>query len=102
MMGNFEAVARYKIGITTLHINNGGYSGYGPGFWGGGADPYTWEVSDHASACMAHMAKAVGFHAAGVTAPAEGIPALQRALDEKAQSPAAFPEVIFSPHPRPR
>src|SRR5436309_3460297 len=38
MMGNFEAVARYKIGITTLHINNGGYSGYGPGFWGGGHD----------------------------------------------------------------
>src|SRR5216117_513908 len=36
MMGNFEAVARYKIGITTLHINNGGYSGYGPGFWGAG------------------------------------------------------------------
>jgi hypothetical protein len=32
MMGNFEAVARYKIGITTIHINNGGYSGYGPGF----------------------------------------------------------------------
>ena len=25
MMGNFEAVARYKIGITALHINNGGY-----------------------------------------------------------------------------
>ena len=48
MMGNFEAVARYKIGITTLHINNGGYSGYGPGFWGGGHDPYTWKVSDHA------------------------------------------------------
>src|SRR4030095_8597507 len=24
MMGNFEAVARYKIGITTIHINNGG------------------------------------------------------------------------------
>jgi acetolactate synthase-1/2/3 large subunit len=39
MMGNFEAVARYKIGITTLHINNGGYSGYGPGFWGSGHDP---------------------------------------------------------------
>ncbi len=26
MMGNFEAVARYGIGITTLHINNGGLS----------------------------------------------------------------------------
>ncbi len=35
MMGNFEALARYGIGTTTLHINNGGYSGYGPGFWGG-------------------------------------------------------------------
>src|SRR4030095_16383329 len=23
MMGNFEAIARYKIGITTIHINNG-------------------------------------------------------------------------------
>src|SRR5260370_15174442 len=27
MMGNFEAVARYPIGITTIHINNGGFSG---------------------------------------------------------------------------
>src|SRR5438132_1181292 len=44
MMGNFEAIARYKIGITTLHINNGGYSGYGPGFWGAGHDPYTWKA----------------------------------------------------------
>ena len=58
MMGNFEAVARYKIGITTIHINNGGYSGYGPGFWGEGHDPYTWKVSDHAKACMASMARA--------------------------------------------
>ena len=50
-----EAVARYKIGITTLHINNGGYSGYGPGFWGAGHDPYTWQVSDHATACMSSV-----------------------------------------------
>src|SRR5207248_933726 len=62
MMGNFEAVARSKIGITTVHINNGGYSGYGQGFWGPGHDPYTWKVSDHGSACMASMARAVGFH----------------------------------------
>src|SRR2546425_13089488 len=27
MMGNFEAVGRYRIGLTTLPINNGGYSG---------------------------------------------------------------------------
>ncbi|MGZ8268136.1 MAG: thiamine pyrophosphate-dependent enzyme, partial [Burkholderiales bacterium] len=59
MMGSFEAVARYRIGITTLHINNGGYSGYGPGFWGEGHDPYTWKVSDHGAACMSSMARAV-------------------------------------------
>ncbi len=99
MMGNFEAVARYKIGITTLHINNGGYSGYGPGFWGAGHDPYTWKVSDHASACMSSMAKAVGFHAEDVTAPAEIIPALKRAFDENAKGRPAFIEFICSHHP---
>ena len=46
MMGNFEAVSRYGLGVTTIHINNGGFAGYGPGFWGPGHDPYTHEVSD--------------------------------------------------------
>jgi thiamine pyrophosphate-dependent acetolactate synthase large subunit-like protein len=99
MMGNFEAVARYKIGITALHINNGGYSGYGPGFWGGGHDPYTWQVSDHARACMASMAKAVGFHGEDVTRPSEVIPALERALDANAKGQPAFVEFICSHHP---
>jgi acetolactate synthase-1/2/3 large subunit len=99
MMGNFEAVARYKIGITTLHINNGGYSGYGPGFWGAGHDPYTWQVSDHGSACMATMAKSVGFHAEDVSQPGEIIPALKRALDENAKGRPAFIEFLCSHHP---
>ncbi len=99
MMGNFEAVARYKIGITTLHINNGGYSGYGPGFWGAGHDPYTWKVSDHGAACMASMAKAVGFHAEDVTKPSEIVPALERAFDENAKGRPAFVEFICSHHP---
>ena len=99
MMGNFEAVARYRIGITTLHINNGGYSGYGPGFWGAGHDPYTWQVSPHASACMASMARAVGFHAEDVTDPKEIIPALRRALDENGKGRPAFLEFICSHHP---
>ncbi|HMH54482.1 MAG TPA: thiamine pyrophosphate-dependent enzyme [Candidatus Acidoferrum sp.] len=99
MMGNFEACARYGIGITTLHINNGGYSGYGPGFWGGGHDPFTWKVSDHGSACMATMARAVGFHAEDVTQPAEVIPALKRALDENAKNRPAYIEFISSHHP---
>ncbi len=99
MMGNFEAVARYGIGITTLHINNGGYSGYGPGFWGAGHDPYTWKVSDHGTACMAAMARAVGFHAEDVSDPAEIVPALRRALDENARGRPAFLEFICSHHP---
>jgi acetolactate synthase I/II/III large subunit len=99
MMGNFEAVARYKIGITTIHINNGGYSGYGPGFWGEGHDPYTWKVSDHGTACMANMARAVGFHAEDVTRPSEIVPALERALAENARGRPAYLEFICSHHP---
>jgi acetolactate synthase-1/2/3 large subunit len=99
MMGNFEAVARYGIGITTVHINNGGYSGYGPGFWGGGHDPYTWKVSDHSSACMAAMARAVGLHGEDVTAPSEIVPALERAFAENAKGRPAFVEFICSHHP---
>ncbi len=99
MMGNFEAVARHKIGITTLHINNGGYSGYGPGFWGDGHDPYTWKVSDHSSACMSALARAVGFHGEDVTAPSEIIPALKRAFEENAKGRPAFLEFICSHYP---
>jgi acetolactate synthase-1/2/3 large subunit len=99
MMGSFEAAARYGIGITTLHINNGGYSGYGPGFWGKGHDPYTWKVSDHGSACMASMARAVGYHAEDVSEPAEIIPALKRAFDANAKGKPAFLEFICSHHP---
>jgi acetolactate synthase-1/2/3 large subunit len=99
MMGNFEAVARYKIGITTIHINNGGYSGYGAGFWGAGHDPYTWQVSDHNAACMSSMARAVGFHGEDVSQPSEVIPALRRAFDENAKGRPAFLEFLCSHHP---
>jgi len=99
MMGNFEAVARYKIGITTIHINNGGYSGYGAGFWGAGHDPYTWQVSDHNAACMSSMARAVGFHGEDVSEPSEVIPALRRAFDENAKGRPAFLEFLCSHHP---
>ncbi|HYC47450.1 MAG TPA: thiamine pyrophosphate-dependent enzyme [Burkholderiales bacterium] len=99
MMGSFEAAARYGVGITTLHINNGGYSGYGPGFWGKGHDPYTWKVSDHGSACMASMAGAVGWHAEDVSEPSEIIPALKRAFDENAKGRPAYLEFICSHHP---
>jgi acetolactate synthase-1/2/3 large subunit len=99
MMGSFEAAARYGVGITTLHINNGGYSGYGPGFWGKGHDPYTCTVSTHEQACMASMARAVGYHAEDVSEPAAVIPALKRAFDENAKGRPAFLEFLCSHHP---
>ena len=99
MMGNFEALARYKIGVTVIHINNGGYSGYGPGFWGAGHDPHTWKVSDHGTACMAAMARAVGFYGEDVSEPSEVIPAFKRALAENAKGRPAFLEFICSHHP---
>src|SRR5258708_33803447 len=79
MMGNFEAAARYGIGITTIHINNGGYSGYGPGFWGGGHDPYTGKVSDPANAGLANMAKSGGFPPEDIGKPSATQPAPKRA-----------------------
>src|SRR5688572_22616766 len=99
MMGSFEAAARYGVGITTIHINNGGYSGYGPGFWGKGHDPYTCTVSPHEKACMASMARAVGYHAEDVSEPAAVIPAIKRAFDENARGRPAFLEFICSHHP---
>src|SRR5439155_18603551 len=66
MMGNFEAVARYGLGVTTVHINNVGFAGYGPGFWGPGHDPFTHEVPDHPKVCMAATAIPQGYHAEGV------------------------------------
>jgi thiamine pyrophosphate-dependent acetolactate synthase large subunit-like protein len=99
MMGNFEALTRYRIGVTVIHINNGGYSGYGPGFWGAGHDPYTWKVSDHGTASMSAMARAVGLHGEAISEPADVIPALQRALAENAQGRPAFIEFLCSHHP---
>jgi len=99
MMGDFEACVRHGIGLTTVHINNGGFSGYGPGFWGGGHDPYTWKVSDHTVACMSDMARAVGMHAEQVKEPADIIPAFKRAFEANAKGKPAYLEFICSHYP---
>ena len=44
MMGNLEVPVREKLGVTVVHVSNGGFAGYGPGFWGEGHDPYTHRV----------------------------------------------------------
>src|SRR5215470_18268082 len=34
MLGNLEVQLREKLEITVVHSSNGGFAGYGPGFWG--------------------------------------------------------------------
>ena len=99
MLGNMEALVRGEIGVTTVHINNGGFAGYGPGFWGQGHDPYTCEVCDHDVADMHLALAAIGYHAEDVTEPGEIVPALERALSANAEGRPAYLEVICSQHP---
>ncbi len=99
MLGNFEPLVRHEIGVTTIHINNGGFGGYGPGFWGPGHSPYTYEVSDHSVADMARSLAAMGYHSETISEPADIIPALKRAFDENARNRPAYLEVLCSKHP---
>jgi acetolactate synthase-1/2/3 large subunit len=99
MLGNMEALVRYKVGVTTVHINNGGFSGYGPGFWGPGHDPYTCEVCEHGIADMSRAVQALGYYAEDVTDPAAIRPAIERALAANAEGRPAYLEVLCSQYP---
>jgi len=99
MLGNLESLVRNRIGVTVVHINNGGFAGYGPGFWGAGHDPYTWQVADHSTADMSGAAKSLGFHAEDVVEPSEIIPALDRALEENSRNRPAYLEFHCSSYP---
>src|SRR2546425_2697583 len=41
MFGNLEVLLREKLGITVVHISNGGFAGYGPRFLGAGHDSFS-------------------------------------------------------------
>ncbi len=99
MLGNLEVAVRYKLGITVIHIANGGFSGYGPGFWGPGHDPYTHEVTDPDQINMSKTAAELGYYSERVDDPAEVEPALQRALAQNAEGKPAYLEFIASQFP---
>ena len=99
MLGNFEPLQRNGIGVTTVHINNGGFAGYGPGFWGDGHDPYTHEVSDAETANMSAAMRDMGYYAERVSDPDEVIPALMRCLEQNKNNKPAYLEVICSQYP---
>jgi len=98
-VGNYEAMVRNGMGITTVHINNSGFSGYGPGFWGTGHSPYTSEVTPSDIVKTAKAVEGLGIHSERVEDPDEVAPALKRALKLNASGKPAFIEVICSRYP---
>ncbi len=98
-IGDFEALVRNKIAITTIHINNSGFSGYGPGPWGAGSAPYTASLTSFEIANYAESVKAFGLDAERVTDPDELTPALRRAFKENSSGRPAFLEVICGNQP---
>src|SRR5437764_5898528 len=99
MLGNLEVLLREKLGVTIVHISNGGFAGYGPGFWGPGHDPFTHQVLGPDEVDMSNVIGALGVHTERVSEPAEIVPALPRALDANASRRAAYIEVGRRPYP---
>ena len=99
MLGNLEAAVREKTGVTVAHISNGGFAGYGPGFWGAGHDPYTHEVLGPDEVDMSKVASELGLRAERVSEPREIAPALERALAANADGAPAYIEFICSQYP---
>jgi len=98
-MGNWEVLVRYGMGITTVHINNDGFGGYGAGFWGKGHSPYTYELTPSGVQSSAGVAEALGMGAERVDDPDEVGPALRRALKANASGKPYFVEVICCKYP---
>ncbi len=99
MMGNLEVPVREKLGITVVHISNGGFSGYGPGFWGEGHDPYTHRVLGHDEVDMSKAIREFGLHTERVTEPGAVADALKRALAANEKGQPAYLEIICSQYP---
>jgi acetolactate synthase-1/2/3 large subunit len=99
MLGNLEVALRQKLGITVAHISNGGFAGYGPGFWGEGHDPFTHAVLGYDEVDMSRVIGDLGFHAQRVSEPAQVIPALKSALAANESHQPSYIEFICSQYP---
>jgi acetolactate synthase-1/2/3 large subunit len=98
-VGNYEALVRNGMGVTLVHINNSGFAGYGPGFWGPGHNPYTADVTPSDIVNTAKTVEGIGIHSERVCDPDEIAPALKRALKVNASGRPAFIEVICCKYP---
>jgi acetolactate synthase-1/2/3 large subunit len=99
MLGNLEVLLREKLGVTVAHISNGGFAGYGPGFWGPGHDPFTHSVLGPDEVDMSKVIGALGLHSERVREPTEIIPALRRALATNASGRPAYIEFVCCQYP---
>jgi thiamine pyrophosphate-dependent acetolactate synthase large subunit-like protein len=99
MLGNLEVAVRQKLGITVVHVSNGGFSGYGPGFWGAGHDPYTYIVTGYDQIDMSKAIRELGLYTERVTQPDDIANALQRALAANDENKPAYLEIICSQYP---
>ena len=99
MLGNLEVPVRQKLGVTIVHISNGGFAGYGPGFWGEGHDPYTYEVLGPDEVDMSRVIGELGLHTERVTEPEEIVPALERALAANENGQPSYIEFICCQYP---
>ena len=100
MLGNLEVSVRQQLGITIAHVANGGFAGYGPGFWGDGHDPYTHQVMGPEDINMSRAVAELGLYTERVTEPSDVVPALQRALAANDTGQPAYLEFICSQFPR--
>ena len=98
-MGNWETLTRYGMGVTVLHVNNDGFGGYGPGFWGTGHSPYTCDLTGSEAQSTARVAEALGIASERVYDPDEVAPALNRALKANKGGKPYLLEVICCKHP---
>jgi thiamine pyrophosphate-dependent acetolactate synthase large subunit-like protein len=99
MLGNLEVLLRQKLGITVVHISNGGFAGYGPGFWGPGHDPFTHAVLGYDEVDMSKVIGDLGFHTERVSEPTDVVPALKRALAANESNRPSYIECICSQYP---
>jgi acetolactate synthase-1/2/3 large subunit len=99
MMGNLEVPVRENLPVTIVHISNGGFSGYGPGFWGDGHDPYTHKVMGHDAVNMPRAIAEFGYHTERIDEPDQIAGALERALAANDKGQSAYLEFICSQFP---
>ena len=87
------------MGITTIHINNDGFGGYGSGFWGVGHSPYTYELTSSKVLSTAKIAEGIGIEGERVEDPDELAGAIKRALKANESNKPYFLETICSKYP---